>query len=85
MRTGNLNNGDWEKLVRLLKFLNLTKEDVLTIEASDNPSTWYVDEPFAVHEDMKSHSRATMTLGTGMIISGSTKQKLIHEAQRRQN
>ena len=68
---------DWEKLVRLLKFLNLTKEDVLTIEASDNPSiTWYVDAAFAVHEDMKSHSGATMTLGKGMIISGSTKQKI---------
>ena len=77
MRTGNPNNGDWEKLVRLLKFLNLTKDDVLTLEASDDQSiTWFVDAAFAVHEDMRSHSGATMTLGKGMVISGSTKQKI---------
>ena len=63
--------------MRLLKFLNLTKDDVLTLEASDEQSiTWYVDAAFAVHEDMRSHSGATMTLGKGMVISGSTKQKI---------
>ena len=68
----NPNNGDWEKLVRLLKFLILTKDDVLTLEASDEQSiTWYVDAAFAVHEDMRSHSGATMTLGKGMVISVS--------------
>lgn len=77
MRTGNPNNGDWEKLLRLLKFLNQTKDDVLTLEASDEQSiTWYVDAAFAVHEDMRSHSGATMTLGKGMVTSGSTKQKI---------
>ena len=35
-----------------------------------------MDAAFAVHEDMRSHSGATMTLGKGMVISGSTKQKI---------
>ena len=36
---------------------------------------------FGVHEDMRSHSCATMTLGKGMVISGSIKQKLILEVR----
>ena len=49
----------------------------MTLEASNEQNiTWYIDAAFAVHEDVRSHSGATMTLGKGMIISGSTKQKI---------
>jgi hypothetical protein len=37
---------------------------------------WHVDPAFAVHEKFKSHSGATVTLGTGAVTTGSTKQKL---------
>ena len=38
---------------------------------------WYVDASFAVHNDYKSHTGATMTLGEGILCSVSTKQKVM--------
>jgi len=35
-----------------------------------------VDAEFAVHKDMKSHTGAEMTMGSGAVISLSTKQKV---------
>ena len=68
---------DWKKLIRLLRYLNGTKNMSLTIEASDvlNP-LWWADASFAVHPDMKSHTGGIMTLGKGAIQSISRKQKL---------
>ena len=69
--------GDWKKLVRMMKFLNATKEDVLTLSADNlRVIKWYVDASFAVHEDYKSHTGAVMTMGGGAIQSMSRKQKL---------
>ena len=61
----------------MMKFLNNTKEDCLTLSA-DNLSVikWYVDASFAVHEDYKSHTGAVMTFGGGAVQSMSKKQKL---------
>ena len=71
------NESDWDKLIRLLKFLNGTREDVLTLSADDlGVIKWYVDSAFAVHPDFKSHTGATMTYGTGAVQSLSRKQKL---------
>ena len=71
------NECDWTKLVRVLVFLKTTKDDVLTLEADDTQTlTWYVDAAFAVHADMRSHTGSTFSLGKGMIISDSTKQKV---------
>jgi len=76
-RTGDPNHGDWEKLLRLLKFLRLTQHDVVILEASNEQNiTWFIDAAFTVHEDMKNQSGATITLGKGILISGSTKQKV---------
>jgi hypothetical protein len=36
---------------------------------------WHVDATFAIHKDMKSHTGAIMTLGSGTICSISMKQK----------
>ena len=67
---------DWSKLVRLLIFLRWTKGDILTLEADDTKNLyWYIDAAFAVHQDMKSHTGSTFTMGKGSIISASTKQK----------
>jgi hypothetical protein len=35
---------------------------------------WYLDASFAVHEDMKSHTGAVLTLGEGVLQAISTKQ-----------
>ena len=49
------NEDDWRKLLRLLQFINDTRDDVLTLSADDlSVITWYVDASFVVH------SRATL-------------------------
>ena len=37
---------------------------------------WYIDAAFAVHNDMKSHTRVAMTLGRGAGYTDSNKQNL---------
>jgi hypothetical protein len=75
-RTSQPNEGDWAKLKKLLLFLKVTQDDVMSMSADDSATIkWMVDAAFAVHPDMKSHTGATLTLGTGVICSVSTKQK----------
>jgi hypothetical protein len=71
------NEGDWNKLLRILSFLKGTIDDVLTLEADDTQTLkWYIDAAFAVHTDMKSQTGAIFTLGKGAVSSSSTKQKV---------
>ena len=75
-RTIKPNEGDWRKLIRLLFFLKATQNDVAELEADDSQTIqWHVDALFAVHNDFKSHTEITTTLGKGTITSVSTKQK----------
>ena len=71
---------DWNKLVRMMKYLNGTVEDKLMLSADKGISTveWYVDVAFAVHPDFKSHTGGIMKFagGKGAMQSLSTKQKL---------
>ncbi len=68
---------DWMKLVKMMNFLKRTKEDCLTLRSDGSRIIkWSIDAAFAVHEDMKSHSGMTMTMGKGSVISMSKKQKL---------
>jgi hypothetical protein len=70
---------DFNKLVRMMKFLNCTVEDVLTLSAKNGLSTveWYIDASFTVHPDFKSHAGASMMFGggKGCGINNSAKQK----------
>ncbi len=73
------NEADWAKLVRLMKYLNGTRELKLTLSADNlHCIKWYVDASFAVHPDYKSHTGATMSYGDGdgAVQSISRKQKL---------
>jgi hypothetical protein len=68
-----------DKLVRLMKFLNGTRELKLTLSADNlHCIKWYMDASFAVHPDYKSHTGATMSYGDGdgAVQSISRKQKL---------
>jgi hypothetical protein len=77
-RTSEPNEGDWMKLIKILTFLKKTRDVVTAMKADDTQSIkWYVDAAFAVHEDYKSHTGATMTLGEGTLSSVSTKQKVM--------
>jgi hypothetical protein len=77
MRVRDLNQADWEKLMRVMKYLNGTKEENLTLSADNlRVVKWYVDASFAVHPDFKSHTGAMMTLGKGAMQSIARKQKM---------
>jgi hypothetical protein len=71
------NENDWNKLHRLLKYINGTRKDKLILSAEDlHVIKWYVDCAFAVHPDFKSHTGGNMTYGQGTPMSMSRKQKL---------
>jgi hypothetical protein len=51
-RVKDLNQADWEKLMRHMKYLNGTKGENLTLSADDlRVVKWYVAASFAVHPD----------------------------------
>jgi hypothetical protein len=71
------NEDDWTKLTRMLRYINGTRGDKLTLSADDlHVIKWYVDSSFAVHPDFKSHTGGTMTYGQGAPQTMSRKQKL---------
>ena len=68
---------DWEKLIRLLKYINWSQKDKLILGAQDlSVVKWYVDVSFAVHADYRSHTGAVMTFGHGAVQTICRKQKL---------
>ena len=75
---------DWNKLVRLMKYLHSTKDDVLTLDARNGVHNveWSMDSAFGVHPDFKSHVRGTVKFkeGHGSVVNVSTKQKLNTES-----
>ena len=76
-RVQDPNEGDWEKLVRMMKYLNGTRNDALTLAADDlQVVKWYIDASFATHPDFKSHTGGNMTYGKGAPIAVSRKHKL---------
>ena len=71
------NEGDWKKLLKMMNFLNTTKDDIACMSADDTCTIkWHVDAAFAAHKDMKSHTGATMSFGSGIICLICTKQKI---------
>jgi hypothetical protein len=76
-RVRDPNQVDWEKLMRVMKYLNGTKGENLTLSADNlRVVKWYVDTSFAVHPDFKSHTSAMMMLGKGVMQSIARKQKM---------
>jgi hypothetical protein len=76
-RVKNPNQSDWEKLMKVMKYLNGTRSEFLTLSADDvRVVKWYVDASFAVHPDFKSHTGAVMMLGKGAMQSIARKQKM---------
>jgi hypothetical protein len=77
MRVRDQNQADWEKLMRVMKYLNGTKGENLTLSADDlRVVKWYVDASFALHPDFKSHTSAMMILGKKAMQSIKRKQKM---------
>ena len=69
---------DYKKLARMVKYLDSLVEMPLVLAADDSGQIrWWVDASYAVHDDMKSHTGGTMSMGKGSIYSTSNKQKLV--------
>jgi hypothetical protein len=76
-RVKDPNQADWEKLMRVMKYLNGTRNEYLTLSVDDlRVVRWYVVASFAVHPDFKSHTGAVMMLGKGAMQSIARKQKM---------
>ena len=68
---------DWSKLVKIMNFVKVTKNDILTLEADDTGNLyWHLDAAFAVHQDMKGYTGAIFSLGCGGIDNGLMNQKI---------
>ena len=69
--------GDWNKIVRLMRYLHSTQGWHLTLSADNlRVLKWYIDASFAVHPDFKSHTGAVLTMGGGAMQALTRKQKL---------
>ena len=69
---------DWDKLWRMLQYVNGTKEFKLRLQVNEELKViLFADASFAVHADGKSHSGIVTTLGEGAVDAESTKQKLV--------
>ena len=68
-RVKNPNKSDYEKLTRLVRYIRHTIHLPLLIGWDESGvMLWSVDASFAVHNDYRSHTGATLTLGKGALI-----------------
>lgn len=69
---------DWDKLMRLVRYLACTKAEQLTLGA-DRPYRVivYIDSSFAVHSDGKGQTGVFLTFGRGAIYACSEKQRFV--------
>jgi hypothetical protein len=73
MRVKGPDDDDYKKLVRVVKYLRDTADLLLTLEADNlHVIKWWIDGSFGTHDNMKSHTGGTMSMG----YSTSTTQKI---------
>jgi hypothetical protein len=74
---------DTKKLIRLMRYLNHTR-DLGLVLGGDSEGNFhlsaYVDASFGVHADGKSHTGMFITLGRGIILAKSVKQKIVSKS-----
>ena len=77
-RLHNPDEDDYKKLTQMIRYLCGTKNLILTLQANDDGIVrWWIDASYAVHDDMKGHTWATLSLGKGGIYSWSWKQRVV--------
>ena len=65
------------KPIRVLKYLQSTRDLVLILESDGSRKTkWWASKEFAVHHGMKSHTDVKMLMGKGAVYSASSKHNL---------
>ena len=63
------NQGDWNKLLRIIKYIVGIQELCLTLNADKTSFLkWFVDAEFTVHPDFKSNTGATLRMTKLAII-----------------
>ena len=68
---------DFDKLLRCVRYIRSTPTFKLSLSANFPINLCaYVDSAYAVHGDYKSHSGMCISLGRGMLLCKSTKQRL---------
>jgi hypothetical protein len=68
---------NWKKLIRMIRYLRGSVNLPLILRADSVPvPKWWVDGSHATHPNMRGHSGGCMSLGKGMPINTSTKQKI---------
>ena len=68
---------DWEKLIRVIKFLYKTKHDKRIIGINDITTLLtYIDASYAVHENMRCHTGGLITMSIGILHGKASKQKI---------
>jgi hypothetical protein len=68
---------DYHKLGRTIKYLRSTIFMPLVLGwDGSGVLTWSVDASFAIHNDMRSHTGAVLSMGQGALMSMSSKQKI---------
>jgi hypothetical protein len=68
---------DYKKLARCMRYLRQSAFLPLILEGGmTNIIKWWVDGAYGVHNDMKSHTGAMMSMGKGAAYATSIRQKL---------
>jgi hypothetical protein len=81
MRVRELDKDDWTKLVHLMRYIRDTRTMPPILSANGSCILkWWVDASFAVHPNMRGHSRGGLSLGRGFPIVSYTKQKLYNRS-----
>eukprot|EP00957_Ditylum_brightwellii_P038303 2895884-Ditylum_brightwellii.AAC.1 len=68
---------DWKKHIRVMRYLHTTCDLPLMLEADSlNRMQWWINASFAVHPDMRSHSRGVIIDGERSCVFQLNQQKL---------
>ena len=77
IRVRNPTQDDQKKLARTIRYMMATRFLALILSVDEHGIIhWWIDESFAVYDDMKSRTGLCMSLGKGTVYAASTKQKL---------
>jgi hypothetical protein len=80
-RVQNPDIDDWNKLERLVKYINGTaKLGIVLTAASPTAITAFVDASYGVHDDAKSQTGLSISLGEGPFFAKCSKQKVVSKS-----
>ena len=76
-RVNNPTEQDFNKLIKLIRYIRHTKHMGIILEGEDTLSVLaYVDASYGVHSDYKSHTGCVIGIGRGPIYAKSSGQKI---------